>query len=551
MTSRGPAYIDGSAPRRAASVGVWPALLAVVVAGIGLRVELLPRLGNVPDTVTFYEWANVLATRSVADVYRDPALLVRAPVNYPPVYLDLLSLLPGLHDACCDGAVWSDPTIAHGLRREALRLVFWDVADRVREARAGDTAIGEKLTAGTQSDMEWAGLGREFHAAGVRTYAELAGFDQRYLLGGSHLVAGHRAVLTLLKLPATLADMALAVLLLAAAWRWAGRWPAVLAAAALFLNPLVIHESAYWGQLDSIPTALIVACLLALVARRWWLVFPLLVMALLTKLQTVIVVPVVAAVVLATVARRQPEDHQGVHGELKRVASGLAIGGATAAAILLPIVRGGALRALAGVYTGLLGQYPFLTAHAFNAWWLFTDGDPVASFVASPRDNVTTVLGVTPKTIGFVLFAAVVGLVIAAIVRRRGDRSSVVLGALAVAMGFFCLPTEIHERYGYPIVPLAILAAVAVGRKYWWVAGAASLTHSANLVLGGLADRPGGPPTTGIEAALATTPELTYAIAVANLVLLVIVAVDIYRLASGAASGAAGSPTPVVHGVWR
>jgi hypothetical protein len=508
----------------------WWVLAAILVVGVALRAVLMPRLGHVADTYAFFQWSEVLARRSVAAVYLDPEHAEGVNVNYPPVYLYVLSVLPRLHDACVAGLLWSDPRVLHGMRQEALRLFYLNFAERVRKAGTAGRTIGAKAYEDTVADMAWAGLDEEFRAARVKTYADLVAFFQRYLLSGSHLVADHRSVLAFLKLPATVADLALAGLLLVAGWRWVGRWPAVLAGACAFLNPVVAYESAYWGQVDSIPTVLVVACLLALTGRTWWLVFPLLAIALLVKLQAVIVVPVVAAVVLVALLQREDGALQGVRREAVRIAAGLAIAGVTVALILFPVARGGALRALLEVYTGLGSQYPYLSVRAFNLWWLFTNGDPIVNFETSPRDDVPIVLGLTPKAIGFMLLLAAVGFVVAAIVRRRGERAVVMVGALVVAMSFFSLQTEIHERYGFPIVPLAILAALAAGRRYWWVAGVASLTHFGNLFFSGLAERPGGPPIGSLAVSLAT-PGLTTLIAVVNLALLAFAARDLYQLA--------------------
>jgi hypothetical protein len=539
MDSLSPSGSSGSRSVANRTLYIASALVAIAVVGIAVRAVLMPRLGHVADTYLFFEWATSLANRSVAAVYLDPEQANGVQVNYPPVYLYVLSLLPGFHDACADGVPWSDPGIVHGLRREALRLLYRDFAARVREAGTARRTLGPKAYDDTVADMESAGFGEEFRDARVRTYADLVDFFGQRLLAGSHLGAGHRSVLVFLKLPAALADLALAGLLFGAGWRWAGRWPAVLAAGGVFLSPVMIHESAYWGQVDSIPTALIVACLMALVARVWWLVFLLLVVALLTKLQAIIIAPVVAAVVVATFAKRWAGNAGEARKESARLAAALAVAGLGAAVLLFPIARGGALKHLLGIYTSLGSQYPYLTVRAFNLWWLFTAGDPISAFDGSPRDDVATFIGVTPKAIGLMLLLAIVGFVVAAIVKRRGDRPTVVLGALTVAMAFFCLQTEIHERYGYPIVPLAILAALVVSRRYWWVAAAASVTHFANLLFAGLAERPGGPPSSGLAVALATTPALTYALAAVNLALLAIAARDLYRRGFTAAPGPA------------
>jgi len=527
----------------------WSAVAIVLAAGVGIRVTLMPRIGHVPDTVAFYEWASDAARQSVASLYLLPATAQITLMNYPPVYVYLLSALPPLHDALYDGPAWSSAAVSGGLRREVLRLVYGDFASRVRTAGVASRPIGAKAYADTVADMEWAGLGDEFRNAQITTYGELAAFFGKHIVAGPQLGAAHRSVLVLLKLPAVLADVALAALLFAVAWRWSGRWPAVLAAAGVFLSPVVIHDSAYWGQVDSIPTALVVTCLLALISRAWWLVSLLLVVALLVKPQAIVIAPVVGAVVLVTLLQQRRGKSGGDRRDVARLAAGLATGCLAVVAILAPIVRGGALAALADSYTSLGSQYPYLTLRAFNFWWFFTDGNPITGFEATPRDDVATSFGVTPKAIGFAMLLAAVGFVVAAIVKRRGERATVVLGALMVAMAFFCLPTEIHERYGYPLSPLAIVAALAVSRRYWWVAAASALTHFANAFLGGMSAWPGGAPTSGVVLFLASMPTLTYAIAAVNLALFALVAADLYRLACRAEfTGAHPPPVTTRHG---
>lgn len=520
-------------PRWVRDASVWCALAAILGVGLTLRAMVMPRLGNVFDSLCFYEWASASAERGVPAVYREGKLLGRLPVNYPPVFVYVLSVLPRLHDACTSGDGWADPAIADGLRREALRPSLRDFAETVHGAGAEQTPLSAGAYAGAVADMEFAGLGDEFRAARVRTYGDYLGFITTNFFDLAHVGARHRSVLTFLKLPAVAGDLALATLVLLAGWRWANRWRGVLAAGAVFLNPVVIHNSSSWGQVDSIPTALGVACLLALLSLVWWLAGLLLAVALLTKMQALVFAPVAAGAALAFLAARRDARDSSVGGAIRQLAVALATACAGTAIILAPLARAGALGALVDVYRGLGSQYPFLTIRALNLWWLATNGDLAARFELSPPDDVAWALGVTPKSVGLGMLLVVAVVALTAIVRRRGDRATVVLAALTLAMAFFCLPTEIHERYGYPIVPLAVVAALTVRSRYWWVAAVASLDHFANLVLAGLADRPGGLPSGGLMLALASAPALTYAIALANLALLAFTFGDLWRTSFG------------------
>jgi len=149
--------------------------------------------------------------------------------------------------------------------------------------------------------------------------------------------------------------------------------------------------------------------------------------------------------------------------------------------LLFPFLVTRTLHLILELYTGLAKQYPYITLNAFNLWWFFTD-QAGPDFRAAPPDNVPWWSGMTPKTIGFGLLALVTLFVIVAVFLGRGERRAIWLGALALALAFFCLPTEIHERYGYPILPAALVAALLAGRRYWVLAVVLSLGHFLNLV---------------------------------------------------------------------
>ena len=69
----------------------------------------------------------------------------------------------------------------------------------------------------------------------------------------------------LLKIPAIVADIALAALLYGAARRWFGGRAGLLAAAIYLFIPVTWYDSALWGQVDAVGTLVMVAALVLLV----------------------------------------------------------------------------------------------------------------------------------------------------------------------------------------------------------------------------------------------------------------------------------------------
>jgi hypothetical protein len=222
-----------------------------------------------------------------------------------------------------------------------------------------------------------------------------------------------------------------------------------LAVAALWaFNPAMIYVSAYWAQVDAIHTLWLVAALLAALRRRWGWGGVFVALALLTKLQAIVLVPL-----LIFLAWRW-------RGLVRWGVAGLA----TLAVGLAPLVLAGAGRSVASVYIGSVGYYPRLTVGAYNLWW---SADYLGRrLLGHPPTNEMVIVGpITVRWLSLGLFAVYVALILWALWRSTPSRPTpnAALAAFFAAgmlfFGFFMLPTEIHERYVLPA--LAFLAPVA------------------------------------------------------------------------------------------
>src|SRR5439155_9276028 len=105
--------------------------------------------------------------------------------------------------------------------------------------------------------------------------------------------------------------------------------------------------------------------------------------------------------------------------------------------------------------------------------------------------------------VGAALFV-VATLVAVALVARRPDRRTMLVGLAVIALAFFVLPTRVHERYLYPLVGLgAILAAVSLRWRVAYVFSAAATFANMYAVLTSLGyDTPHITDWLGIGAAL-------------------------------------------------
>jgi hypothetical protein len=278
----------------------------------------------------------------------------------------------------------------------------------------------------------------------------------------------------LVKLPALIADVLIAILLFRVVSRWANGRAGLLAAGLFLFIPVTWYESALWGQIDATGTLLVLGALIALDLGWSEASFGAAVAAALVKPQFGVALIVIA---LALAARHV--DH-----ELRRLAVAFVVGGLVALAVLLPsdleTRAPGDLRDVpvvgdvAGLVT-IVGQQAskdrVLVANAFTPWALVGPKPLPVSGIAHWTDDTLPVLGdVTAFTVGVALVAA--GFLLGgALVLLRPDRPTTHLIAVTfLTVGLFLLPTRVHERYIYPVFAVAApLAAVSWLWRGWYV----------------------------------------------------------------------------------
>ena len=302
----------------------------------------------------------------------------------------------------------------------------------------------------------------------------------------------------LIKLPAIVADLAIAWLVHSMILELGGRRRlALLGAAMAVLNPISWFDSVVWGQVDSVGVVFVLLGLRELWrdhperAAIWAMV------AAVIKPQLGILIPLVAVITI-----RRALWPAGGGGDAARtghpvriLTTGLA-GFATAVALCLPF--GLSVVELVGeppfIRSGLIeqvgvaaGGYPYLTVNAYNPWALVPSdfGFSLANangWVCDYLPSVTVegaqacsfgsavILGIPAVLIGAALLLATIAVTLW-IVARRADRLTILVGLAVQALAFFVLPTRVHERYGFPFfVFAAILGAISVRWRVAWVA---------------------------------------------------------------------------------
>jgi Gpi18-like mannosyltransferase len=225
------------------------------------------------------------------------------------------------------------------------------------------------------------------------------------------------------------------------------RW--ALAALVYALHPVVIYDTGIWGQTDGIYALWMLLALYTLARGRWIWAGVFTACAVLTKPQVAAMLPVLLVVLVRYLPRSAS------------FAGGAALAGA---ALLAPFIAGGVLEAVLFVYRQSIGgYYKAVGIGAYNLWELVPG-------ISALSDEEFAFGPITYRSAGLLLFAATTLLVLwrlrEALLFPRGERQHLIgvllAGALTTsAMFLFC--TEMHERYQFAFVLLALPVAAAGG----------------------------------------------------------------------------------------
>ena len=233
--------------------------------------------------------------------------------------------------------------------------------------------------------------------------------------------------LTLMKLPAVLADLGIAGVLL-----WFTKktpWGIILASLYLF-SPLSIFDSAVWGQVDSLGVFLFLIAVIFAITKKPFLAGMFYMIALMTKLQNMIYGPLFFLFIWQLLG-------------LKELIK--AIAGSVLFFFLLNIeflLSGNMARVITSL-TVNYDYFPYLSLNSYNIWWLVAKGNGMGI-----SDKILTVGIINAKTMGLILFASTYLLTV--VNQLKKGASSFFLSLTLVVGAFFFFQTESHDRYLFP-----------------------------------------------------------------------------------------------------
>ncbi len=239
----------------------------------------------------------------------------------------------------------------------------------------------------------------------------------------------------LLKLPAMISDTLIGLVIYKFLKRQETEKTAFFGALLWVLNPIVILNSAIWGQVDSVFSLFVLLSLYYAWDKKFTKSFIWFSVAVFTKPQALFYTPVLLYMLFSDSVYPEFKKERFI----KSILGGI---GAVALGLLLCIPFG--LSNVFNQYISTLGSYPYFSVNAFNLW----------SALGLNWGNLTP-LGSTLGTVFIILTVA------GALLYMYKSKSK---GKFFLAAGFICfavftLSTKMHERYSYPAVLFLLIGA--------------------------------------------------------------------------------------------
>lgn len=266
-----------------------------------------------------------------------------------------------------------------------------------------------------------------------------------------------------MKLSTLVADTLIAVTILSYGLRKFSPKASLLATTAYFLNPGIIFVTAFHGQLgDPVYAIFVLLAVIGLLERWGVLAGGATALAVLTKPQSSAFLPFL----LVAAIRHLPR---------KALIRGFVAGSVVSLLVLLPYLLAGTFPLLLRTVLRTIGHGPRISSYAFNLWWLVGWGN-----AWEIKDTELLIGSISYRMAGLLLFF---GIAYGFILWRTWSAPRVErLATIAAFTGlcFFLLPTEIHENYLYPTLPLLAIAILYEPRN-WLPMGLLSFSWFFNL----------------------------------------------------------------------
>ncbi len=339
---------------------------------------------------------------------------------------------------------------------------------------------------------------------------------------GKFLGLGGKGMTLMVKLPSILADLGIGLAVYGAAIKKRYSFGnAVFFASVWLFNPVVLLDSACWGQVDSILALIILLCCIALNGKRYFYAGLFFGLGLMLKPQMFVFLPVAGCVFIAdfiiTAVRGKLKTSFGYLG---KVISGGVLG------LVVPCIPffgmgmenvtlfGKSVRLpwMFSLFLGTIDHYKYATVNNYNFWFLLgknwvSDSNKIGPFSIYAVAMMFIVL-ISALVVGVYVFKTVKAVKRSVAAKQSGRTDSERafhpgLIFLAGAVMYAMVPSfgpRMHERYFFPAVLCLLMAAICYHRKgllgaYGFMSGIGFITvHEVmmGLLVGGSINSAGG-----------------------------------------------------------
>lgn len=211
-----------------------------------------------------------------------------------------------------------------------------------------------------------------------------------------------------------------------------------LLASIFFLNPIVIIDSALWGQVESYGILFTLVAIILIFYGRPVLASAIFTVGCLMKLQNIIYIPLFYLFIFR-------------YYDLKTVIRSLASSALAFFVVSLPFIMANDLKEVLYLMTVNNDYFPWLSLNAHNLWWI------VAGAKGMQVTDKITIWGIlNAKMFGNILFASTY-LLSAILIFRKPQPRNLLIGLTAGIFAFYLFMTESHERYSYPVIVFLLL----------------------------------------------------------------------------------------------
>lgn len=270
-----------------------------------------------------------------------------------------------------------------------------------------------------------------------------------------------------MRLPSFTAEIILTILLFIYVRKNKGLHPH-LAASLLYLNPVLIYNSAFWGQMDAINNLFFIGAIMLLTSGK------LVNSTIFLTLSTMIKLSILPLLPLYIVQFFKHHPSPKVI-----ITSGVAVIG-TVLLLTLPVSKKPIEWLAEYLKLSSGGELQSITSEAFNFWYVLFS---FPLFSNTVPDEAALFLGTALSTYGYLLYIIfAVPLIIHVIRNRKNDpEKTFALLALLALISFIFLP-KMHERYLFPFFPL-LAVALGFSKKWLWFFVSISIIHFLNLFI--------------------------------------------------------------------